>query len=361
MTRSSPLPTDPCEAAAYWFARVHSGAFSDAERQAFEQWLKGDARHAAEYHALDDIWQSSLLMDDAELRALMQTDAEALGSSQRLASLKDETDFSPWAERDRRTSDKQPPVPGALLSHRRRWLGGGLALGIVLAAAAGAIFWSSTSLVYRAAFTTAANEQRTETLPDGSVLALNVDTKVVLHYYEDARRIELLQGEAMFTVTPNAQQVFEVEADGVTARVTGTEFAVRREAKRIGVAVQSGSVEVASGPWWHRQRVSLRANQHVQVLPGEALEQQTADVAAMTAWRQGKVVFKDQALEDVVHEMNRYVAHPIHLADSRLRRLSLSGVFNVRDANAFLRALQDTLPVTVVFRADGGADVSMLR
>ena len=54
MTATDPdFPTDPRDAAAHWFARVHSGNFTEAERQAFQQWRQADAGHEREYQALD--------------------------------------------------------------------------------------------------------------------------------------------------------------------------------------------------------------------------------------------------------------------------------------------------------------------
>jgi transmembrane sensor len=210
-------------------------------------------------------------------------------------------------------------------------------------------------------YATAHGEQRSEALPDGSVIEMNVSTELVVRYYAKRRSVELLHGEASFEVAANPDQPFFVDAGTVDVRVTGTVFNVRREQDQVSVAVQSGSVEVTSGHWWTREKAMLTAGMTTQAQPGLPLSVAQADVVALTAWRQGKVVFKDQPLEDMVREMNRYLVRPIRLTDSRLKRLRMAGVFTIQDADGFLQALQSNLPIAVVWRPDGGADLSLLR
>ncbi|SHI19862.1 FecR family protein [Pollutimonas bauzanensis] len=324
------LPNDPREAAAYWFARVHSGRFTLAEKQQFGQWREADSRHEHEYRAIDEIWQAASLIAEDELRELLEAPQSHGGSRPRLS--------------------------------RRQWIAGGAAAcAAALVAGVGLPRALTGSPSFEAEYATVAGEQRSETLPDGSVLELNTRSRIVVRYYDDQRRVELLEGEVMFSVAHNARQPFLVDAGPASVRVTGTQFNVRRDAAQVDVAVQSGSVEVTSGQWWNRHTATLTASQRTHVQPGELAAVEDTDIAALTAWRQGKVVFKEQPLERVIHEMNRYLASPIRLADSRLKGLSMTGVFNIRDADSFLQALRTTLPVAVRLRADGGADLALLR
>ncbi|HCQ50227.1 MAG TPA: iron dicitrate transport regulator FecR, partial [Achromobacter sp.] len=52
-----------------------------------------------------------------------------------------------------------------------------------------------------------------------------------------------------------------------------------------------------------------------------------ADVSGATAWREGRVVFKNAPLADVVRDMNRYLATPLRLADDKVGRLRVSASF----------------------------------
>lgn len=328
-TDSPTLPDDPRDAAAYWFARVHSGHFTVAEQTHFRQWRQADPRNEHEYRALDEIWQATSLVPEDTLRELLMAPEPAEACRQRT---------------------------------RRRWLvGAGASCAVAVAVG---VFGYSHLLEYPEQvlrYATVHGEQRAETLPDGSVIEMNVATQLVVRYYGDRRDVELLEGEVAFDVRSNTARPFLVTAGEVNVRVTGTVFTVRKQQDRISVAVESGTVEVTSGRWWARDQALLTAGLTASVRGDAQLHVASADVAALTAWRQGKVVFRDQPLESVVHEMNRYLAQPIHLTDSRLKRLSMAGVFSIKDAEGFLQALQNQMPVIVVHRPDGGVDLSLLR
>lgn len=328
-TENTNFPNDPRDAAAYWFARVHSGNFSVAERDDFKQWRQADIRHEQEYRALDEIWQATSMLPEDDLRELLEA-------------------LEPSAELRRQS--------------RRRWLVG--AGSVCAAALAGGVVvygYGTESPTHVLHYATAQGEQRQVALPDGSTIQMNVATGLVVRYYANRRVVELIGGEATFNVAGNHTWPFLVEMGYVDVRVTGTVFNVRRELDYVSVAVQAGSVEVTSGRWWDREKVMLTAGMATQARPDSPLAIEQTDVSMLTAWHHGKVVFREQPLEDVVREMNRYLSQPIRLTDNRLRQLRMAGVFNIQDAEGFLRALQSHLPIVVVRRPDGGANLALSR
>ncbi|ATH99183.1 FecR family protein [Alcaligenes faecalis] len=375
-SESSSLPDNPHDAAAYWFARVHSGDFSVAEEKRFLEWRQADSQNEFEYRALESIWQSSLLIPDEELREMLD-DADlasiptAHTSSASTQAFDSESGSHPASMRnfsESMNSGSGSPT-GAYGSNessrasfavppnaaRRRFLWQGATLGTVALLGAGGVYIAQQDTVSHAlSYTTAFGEQRTVTLPDGSEVHMNVSTELVLHYQTHRRQLSLLKGEAMFAVQSDKNRPFIVDAGQVQVEVTGTVFNVRRHAQgNVEVAVTEGSVQVSSGPWWNRQQASLTPGMLAQGSEEQAWSVQRTDVAARTAWRQGKVVFRDQTLDEVVQEMNRYLPEPIELMDEKLKRLRMAGVFNIEDAQGFLLALQEQLPVMVVTRSDG--------
>lgn len=328
-TDSPEFPDDSRDAAAYWFARVHSGNFTVAEQADFQNWRQSDPRHEQEYQALDEIWEVTSLVPEDTLRALLEA---------------------------------PEPTKERLQYIRRRWMVG-VGASCVVAVAGSVLGYShvldSPEHVLR--YATARGERRAEILPDGSVIEMNVATQLVVRYYPHRREVELVEGEASFDVSSNRDRPFSVAAGELNVLVTGTVFSVRREQDLVSVAVQSGSVDVSSGRWWVRDKATLVAGMMANMRQNGPLHVAQVDVAAFTAWRQGKVVFRDQPLEVVVREMNRYLAHPIHITDSRLKRLSMAGVFSIEDAEGFLQALQNQMPVIIMRRPDGGANLSLAR
>ncbi|MBY6310998.1 FecR family protein [Alcaligenes faecalis] len=405
-SESSSLPDNPHDAAAYWFARVHSGDFSVAEGERFLEWRQADSQNEFEYRALESIWQSSLLIPDEELREMLDdadlasavSSAEVLGSnsgagagaasasiptahtsSASTQAFDSESGSHPASMRnfsESMNSGSGSPTGAYGLNEssrasfavppnaaRRRFLWQGATLGAVAVLGAGGVYIAQQDTVSHAlSYTTAFGEQKTVTLPDGSEVHMNVSTELVLHYQAHRRQLTLLRGEAMFAVQSDKNRPFIVDAGKVQVEVTGTVFNVRRHAQgNVEVAVTEGSVQVSSGPWWNRQRASLTPGMLAQGSEEQAWSVQRTDVAARTAWRQGKVVFRDQTLDEVVQEMNRYLPEPIELMDEKLKRLRMAGVFNIEDAQGFLLALQEQLPVMVVTRSDGRVGVAIER
>lgn len=364
MTRTpQDLPDDPRDAAAYWFARVHSGSFGAAEQAAFAQWRQADERHEQEYRALDFLWQASQRVPDDELRAML-----------RHAQAQDAVESAPVSVQAAGRPLPEPTRTSVRMLAACGWRGMAVACGVVLMLGAGAVLVHLNTPEFVADYATAAGELRRETLPDGSVVTLNTRSHLTVHYYPNRRGVQLAQGEALFEVAGDAERPFTVVAADVRVRVTGTRFAVRQyeagaameagaaaaAGAGVAVAVQSGSVAVSSGPWWRfwePHATALGADQRTLAGQGEVQGAQAADVDTLTAWREGKVVFRDQPLEHVVTEMNRYLQQPVRLADRRLRQQRVSGVFNVRSADEFLKVLRNTLPVAVQLHPDGSVDL----
>ncbi|MBL7395987.1 FecR domain-containing protein, partial [Escherichia coli] len=60
--------------------------------------------------------------------------------------------------------------------------------------------------------------------------------------------VRLLRGEAAFTVAPNPNRPFTVEAGGGSTTALGTRFIVRRDGVQTRVSVTEHAVRVASNP-----------------------------------------------------------------------------------------------------------------
>ena len=324
MTSVPNLPRDPLDAAAYWFARDHGGLMTAGERRQFEAWRQADAAHERAYQEMLQVWGLAQAVPDRDLRPLLS----------------------------------RRPAPPAVSPQRRR-LTWGLAATACAAAGAGLAWplWGPSPTLFEQAYATARGERRRVALQDDSILTLNTATQADVRYTRDERHVALRAGEILFEVSPDKARPFIVDTDLGRVRVTGTRFNVRYDRQRLAVAVESGSVEVATGAWWRRERVLLAAGQGVSLAhAGDALQAEAVDVASLTAWRQGKAVFDNVPLAQVVDEINRYREQPIRVA-AALRGIRIAGVFDVDDTRGFLVALPALIPVRVVARADGGSDV----
>ena len=109
----------------------------------------------------------------------------------------------------------------------------------------------------------------------------------------------------------------------------------------------------------HQQRhLLLGAGQgsHIDA-QGKVAAPYAVDANAVTAWRRGKLVFDNAPLSEVVVEVSRYRAQPLHVAPGKAAALRLSSTFSTDDPDALLRALPSILPVQVKTRPDGSSEI----
>jgi transmembrane sensor len=181
-----------------------------------------------------------------------------------------------------------------------------------------------------------------------------------INYYPDKRIVTLGSGEASFHVAPDAARPFLVNAGRVQVRVTGTQFNVRHDDEQVFIAVASGRVEVSSESAPHASSSLLTTGMGARIdAAGRIDAVQRINVAAVTAWHDGKLIFDNEPLSEVVREVTRYRPHPVRIAatSADLGRLRLSSTFSITDTEALLVALPRILPVTVSMEADGSVEI----
>ncbi|NVZ68005.1 FecR domain-containing protein [Pseudomonas costantinii] len=292
--------------AADWLVQLQSGSATDEDRRAIAQWQSRSAQHA-------QAWQR----------------AEAILG-----------DFD--------------SVPGAIAGDtlkrlgRKKSLGRRQALGLMLLAG------PTTWLAYRhmpwkqwaADQHTAIGEQRNLTLPDGTRLLINTGSSLNITFTRHVRRIELLLGEVMVTTAKDpapTHRPFIVQTRHGTARALGTHFSVRVGEQRSRVAVLEGSVEML--PEYVIRGVILKAGEQGAFGRDSVAAVEPLDVSA-TTWEKGMLLAQQMRLADLLQELGRYRSGVLRCHHS-VAGLSVSGAFPLRDTDASLRLLQETLPVKV--------------
>lgn len=339
------------EEAARWFTRAHSGAFSDADRASRDAWLSADPMHRAEYAALDRVWQAAAAVPPARLRAL--TEPEIAGAGARAGNR------------------------GASRSTAGRWIAVacvcllGIGLGAMMLPSVmrspehvAQLTPSGTPPAQTQEIATRPGERRSVTLADGTVVELNTRTHIQVSFTAAQRNVTLLDGEAMFTVTHDASRPFVVDAGAGRITVTGTRFDVRRIEKRVAVAVESGSVKVEgvhAQPAGATEKTSalLTKGLGTTVRPdGTVASAHPVDLSTALAWRDGKLIFQNATLADVVREVTLYRQSPVIVANDTLGQLRITSVFSSDNTDELLAALPQFLPVRVQTLTDGTVKIS---
>jgi len=307
------------EQAAAWFVRMQAAPRDAALQRQLRAWLAADPSHRAEYDALATVWSAAQLIPRQRLEALCEPDPV-----------------------------RQLP--------ERRLLRQALAASVaVVALGLGWTGWHYQQLNHQDQLQTAFGERRQVELPDGSHLELNGATQLRVDFSPGRRHIQLNAGEAMFIVAHDSSRPFVVDTAQGSVTVTGTRFDVRLDPAATRVAVEQGSVRV-QGSDASLAQLSAGQGSHIDT-QGKVAAPYAVNASALTAWRQGKLVFDNATLAEVVAEVSRYRAQPLRVAPGKVAQLRLSSTFSTDDTDALLRALPSILPVAVKAHEDGSREI----
>jgi transmembrane sensor len=198
-------------------------------------------------------------------------------------------------------------------------------------------------------YKTGLGEQKVVDLPDRSHIALDAQTRLRVRFTPDARIVELMDGQAQFSVAKDPARPFKVVAGANTIVAVGTVFDVEYVDHQVHVAMVEGRVAVLShdpASAANPSPIELSAGEALQVrADGSAMVLPKADIEAATAWRQGKIIFRNQELAEAVRRLNRYSRTQVVIDDPGLAHMRVSGVFESGDVQAFAEAMQAYLPV----------------
>ena len=245
-------------------------------------------------------------------------------------------------ERHRRVFHEMRTLWDGLMPERpRRSRAGVLVVWLLI----GLIAWQLPWTLWRGDAHTGTGERRVLVLDDGSRLTLDADSAVRLTLNADLRRVRLLRGRLFVKVAPDANRPFQVVTRHGTAEALGTEYSVTLEGERTRVAVRESSVRVIPAARPATARV-LHAGE------GTTLTRKRSDApAALTPgrfdWLDGRLVFNDAPLEDVLASLSRHRPGWLLASPALPSDLRFTGVLPADDSERALAVLADALPVRV--------------
>jgi transmembrane sensor len=207
-----------------------------------------------------------------------------------------------------------------------------------------ALSWMLDPVLHSESLRTEIGQQVSVSLKDGSHVALNTNSILVVEQHLYSRQLHLKQGEALFTVQ-HGWRPFTVYANQTEIRDIGTVFNVRNTLDGAVVTVVEGSVEVHTS---QAKRV-LTKDVSVSTQAGVISESRcTANIA----WQQGRLMFDGTSLADVISELQRYHRGHIEMADAKVAQYRLSGEYDIKGIDALIDTLPEIMPVRVTRRDD---------
>lgn len=191
----------------------------------------------------------------------------------------------------------------------------------------------------------------TFTLPDGSLVSLNSNTKI--RYPEkftgDTREVTI-EGEAFFEVKPNKNKPFIIHAGNAQIKVLGTSFNVNAypESKLMEVTVETGRVQVVN-----KSAKSVQTNELI-LTPGDkgtliyesnSLMKSTNQNPNFIAWKTHDLIFKATSLDEVIQDLAKVYKVDIRIADPNLNKLLLTAQFKNYSLDFIMEVIETTFKI----------------
>lgn len=194
-------------------------------------------------------------------------------------------------------------------------------------------------------------------LEDGSVVELNRGGQVAVRFLEDRRLVDLLAGEAHFTVAKDEQRPFVVRARGTVVQAVGTAFNVSLSPDEVEVLVTEGKVLMNPSIATTRDSIvdeleplvkALQAGQrsvvslNSKLVPLVVEEVSTGVIKQRLAWKNETLDFTETPLSEVILEFNRRNHTQLVIADAELLDLPITAAIRPNRMDEFVELLSLT-------------------
>lgn len=217
--------------------------------------------------------------------------------------------------------------------------------------------------------TTEYGQRKRVELPDGSVVWLNVGSKLMygVTFNVEDRKVTF-HGEGYFEIKKDPSRPFVIDAGDATVKVLGTIFNLRayKEEERVETSLIEGQVELtvtssSSAPILLTPGKKLSVFKDERNLPElpdklQEIELENSEVAVLTEirtadgetevndvlWKENKLVFDGDNLDLIASKLQKWYSVEVSVADTALRKLKFSGIFEDMSLDAVLQTLTRT-------------------
>jgi transmembrane sensor len=322
------MTTDPnLIEAAEWLAELEmSDEVTAHTRGEFQQWLESDFRHREAYARVERNWRTldrlPLLLRPPKYRSRQEV----------MAAIRD---LHARTDRRRVARKRHHKITARIAG-----------CAVAVTAAVAVTFFSSSWLEVQQPTHWTGYESADRPIPvrleDGSLLYLNRNSHVRVHFTDSSRELSLDAGESFFRVSHEPRS-FVVWVDKTSVRATGTEFRLKRHPQgMVEAAVKQGSVEIDSPQCTcdHKQ-LHLEAGHAATVTASEMRksEQSASDTTHTFDWTNTLQI--DETLAEAVTKFNWYNDKKLDIANPALERLKVAGFYDWSRPEAFAASLHE--------------------
>lgn len=282
-----------------FITRIFDQSAGKSDTDKLQQWLDEDASNKKEFETIKAIWEKTCQLkpfDDID------TEADWLVIKHRIT-------------KTLQTTHKTIPLYAYMIR---------IAAVIILAAGLtfglAKILRTSDRISSHVVTYKAQEDIKAYTLPDGSVITLNLNSSISLSrkFNTDSRDV-ILKGEAFFEVQHQPSMPFRVFTGNSIVEVTGTRFSILEDTSFIRVMVLSGSVSLQSSEIPDVETI-ISQQESGFIYRDNTLQKQHEINLNNISWKTGQLIFHKtpikSALQDIAHHFHKQLSIDANIKDS---------------------------------------------
>jgi len=250
-----------------------------------QEWISADPENGKKFLQIKDLWKNG--MEDYRFYKLADADES-------------------WKALQVRMRTKHPQQEKSMIreqfGQRRKVRRNLFAIAAVFIGMVGLGLWFILPKNLPVIFETAFNIQKRVSLPDGSVITLQPNSRIVLpaDYNRSGRTIIMEAGEARFDVIHDAGNSFTVELGSTQIADIGTIFIIRKKTDRIDVSVSTGKIAFI--------KLSTRETKEVKAGTAITYDLQSESFGKMrvvdsTMLSAGLMIFENTPMPEVINKI----------------------------------------------------------
>lgn len=188
-------------------------------------------------------------------------------------------------------------------------------------------------------------------LPDSTKVWLNSETSLIYPTrFTGKERMVELKGEAYFEVAHNASKPFIVKCENMLVEAVGTSFNVSAysEDPAIEVVLSEGKINILEGLFkkGSQKILSLEPGQMASYdKKSSRLSLVSTDIRKYSAWREGKLMFRNDHLGEVLSRIERWYNVEFVLSRDIDYDYTFTGTFEGEELMQLLHYIELTTPV----------------
>lgn len=183
------------------------------------------------------------------------------------------------------------------------------------------------------------------TLPDSTIVFLN--SRSSLRYpqnFDKDKREVTLNGEGYFEVMHNNESPFIVNlTQGVQVEVLGTTFNIEayEDQPFVSTTLVEGHVNFLYNVPSGKKTISMTPNHKVLFNKStENVKYYRTDSRTDTAWKDGKLIFNNTPISDVIRQLEKHFNVSIKLSNQKMKEHSFTGTFDEQTIEPILESFR---------------------